>query len=150
MKSLGWNVIKPFSIFKVTIDDLIPGSRYKFRIKSENSYGISEPGEESDPFDVGGVSSDRFVIVKRTLHDGDFLMKSNYYLQIVAKKALYVMWLLAKGKNCVIYKNVRKDMTFESFTPDKLGKIMIKKNEDSPKLITELHLNSDIDSFDVS
>ena len=41
-------------------------------------------------------------------------------------------------------------MIFESFTPDKLGKIMIKKNEDSPKLITELHLNSDTDSFDVS
>merc|ERR1719189_1619696 len=43
----------------VTIDDLIPGSRYKFRIKSENNYGISNPGDESDPFDVGGVSSDR-------------------------------------------------------------------------------------------
>jgi len=37
----------------VTIDDLIPGSRYKFRIKSENNYGISNPGDESDPFDVG-------------------------------------------------------------------------------------------------
>ena len=49
-------------MLQVTIDDLIPGSRYKFRIKSENSYGISEPGEESDPFDVGGASSDRFVL----------------------------------------------------------------------------------------
>ena len=39
-------------ILKVTIDDLIPGSRYKFRIKSENCYGISDPGEESDAFDV--------------------------------------------------------------------------------------------------
>lgn len=39
---------------------MIPGSRYKFRIKAENSYGITEPGDESDPFDVGGVSSDRF------------------------------------------------------------------------------------------
>ena len=45
----------------VTIDDLIPGSRYKFRIKAENSYGISEPGDESDPFDVGGVSADRYA-----------------------------------------------------------------------------------------
>ena len=44
------------------IDDLIPGSRYKFRIKAENSYGISDPGEESNPFDVGGVSADRFVV----------------------------------------------------------------------------------------
>ena len=40
---------------------MIPGSRYKFRIKAENSYGISDPGDESDPFDVGGVSSDRSV-----------------------------------------------------------------------------------------
>ena len=48
------------SISQVTIDDLIPGSRYKFRIKSENNYGISEPGDESDPFDVGGASADRY------------------------------------------------------------------------------------------
>ena len=52
-----------FIIFsQVTIDDLIPGSRYKFRIKSENNYGISEPGDESDPFDVGGASADRYEI----------------------------------------------------------------------------------------
>ena len=38
--------------FQVTIDDLIPGSRYKFRIKAENCYGISDPGDESDSFDV--------------------------------------------------------------------------------------------------
>ena len=30
-------------------------SRYKFRIKVENAYGISEASEESDAFDVGGV-----------------------------------------------------------------------------------------------
>ena len=29
--------------------------RYKFRIKVENAYGISEASEESDAFDVGGV-----------------------------------------------------------------------------------------------
>jgi len=46
----------------VTIDDLIPGSRYKFRIKSENAYGISDPGEESDPFDVGSCEQgERYV-----------------------------------------------------------------------------------------
>ena len=33
----------------------ILGSRYKFRIKVENAYGISEASEESDAFDVGGV-----------------------------------------------------------------------------------------------
>ena len=57
-----WLKAKTTKETQVTIDDLIPGSRYKFRIKSENSYGISEPGEESDPFDVGGASSDRFVL----------------------------------------------------------------------------------------
>ena len=29
--------------------------RYKFRIKVENAYGISDASEESDAFDVGGV-----------------------------------------------------------------------------------------------
>ena len=57
-----WLKAKTTKETQVTIDDLIPGSRYKFRIKSENSYGISEPGEESDPFDVGGASSDRLVL----------------------------------------------------------------------------------------
>ena len=53
----------------MSIEDLIPGSRcsylpgllrllmsllfrYKFRIKAENAYGISDESEESDPFDV--------------------------------------------------------------------------------------------------
>ena len=35
--------------------------RYKFRVKSENDYGISEPGEESDPFDVGATGENRCV-----------------------------------------------------------------------------------------
>lgn len=30
------------------LSDLIEGSEYKFRIKAENPYGMSEPGEESD------------------------------------------------------------------------------------------------------
>jgi hypothetical protein len=37
---------------QVCIVDLIPGSRYKFRIKAENAYGISDESQESDPFDV--------------------------------------------------------------------------------------------------
>ncbi len=50
-----WNVwlkAKNTKECQVVIDDLIPGSRYIFRVKAENDYGISEPGEESDPFDV--------------------------------------------------------------------------------------------------
>ena len=35
--------------------------RYKFRVKSENDYGISEPGEESDAFDVGATGENRCV-----------------------------------------------------------------------------------------
>ena len=53
---------------------MIPGSRYKFRIKAENNYGISEPGDESDPFDVGGVSSDRSVKLRFFIHFGVFLL----------------------------------------------------------------------------
>ncbi len=58
----------------MTIDDLIPGSRYKFRIKSENSYGISDPGEESNPFDVGGVSSDRSVALILSIKSSVFFL----------------------------------------------------------------------------
>jgi len=50
-----WLKAKTTKDCEVGIEDLIPGSRYKFRIKAENAYGISEESEESDPFDVGGV-----------------------------------------------------------------------------------------------
>jgi len=50
-----WLKAKTTKDDQVTIEDLIPGSRYKFRIKAENAYGISDGSEESDPFDVGGV-----------------------------------------------------------------------------------------------
>lgn len=50
-----WLKAKTTKDCQVNIEDLIPGSRYKFRIKAENAYGISEESEESDPFDVGGV-----------------------------------------------------------------------------------------------
>jgi len=47
-----WLKAKTTKECQVTIEDLIPGSRYKFRIKAENAYGISDESEESDPFDV--------------------------------------------------------------------------------------------------
>jgi len=49
-----WLKAKTTKDTQVVIEDLIPGSRYKFRIKAENAYGISEESEESDPFDVHG------------------------------------------------------------------------------------------------
>ena len=58
-----WNVwlkaktLKSASATQTNIEDLIPGSRYKFRIKADNDYGISEPSDESDPFDVGPNAS---------------------------------------------------------------------------------------------
>jgi len=50
-----WLKAKTTKDCQVTIEDLIPGSRYKFRIKAENVYGISDESEESDPFDVAGA-----------------------------------------------------------------------------------------------
>ena len=50
-----WLKAKTTKECQANIEDLIPGSRYKFRIKVENAYGISEASDESDPFDVGGV-----------------------------------------------------------------------------------------------
>ena len=47
------------------IDDLIPGSRYKFRIKAENDYGISDPGKESAPFDVAGGATAAAAAIDR-------------------------------------------------------------------------------------
>lgn len=31
-----------------TLGDLIEGSEYKFRVKAENPYGVSDPGDESE------------------------------------------------------------------------------------------------------
>ncbi|KAL1501725.1 hypothetical protein ABEB36_007001 [Hypothenemus hampei] len=48
---LGWNVwLKAATSRQLTtrLGDLIEGSEYKFRIKAESPYGVSEPSEESD------------------------------------------------------------------------------------------------------
>ena len=48
---IGWNVwLKAASCRQTTttLNDLIEGSEYKFRIKAENPYGISDPSEHSD------------------------------------------------------------------------------------------------------
>lgn len=47
---LGWDVwLKALSTRQLTatINDLIAGSEYKFRVKAESPYGLSEPSEES-------------------------------------------------------------------------------------------------------
>nr|CAD7256197.1 unnamed protein product [Timema shepardi] len=48
---LGWNVwLKAATCRQMTttLGDLIEGSEYKFRIKAESPYGVSDPSEESD------------------------------------------------------------------------------------------------------
>lgn len=48
---IGWNVwLKATTTrtLSTTLHDLIEGSEYKFRVKAENPYGISEPSEESE------------------------------------------------------------------------------------------------------
>ncbi|XP_065361285.1 titin homolog [Calliphora vicina] len=48
---IGWNVwLKAATTrsLSTTLHDLIEGSEYKFRVKAENPYGLSEPSEESD------------------------------------------------------------------------------------------------------
>ncbi|XP_059613730.1 titin-like isoform X2 [Phlebotomus argentipes] len=48
---VGWNVwLKATTTrqLSTTLNDLIEGSEYKFRVKAENPYGMSEPSQESD------------------------------------------------------------------------------------------------------
>ncbi|XP_037933060.1 muscle M-line assembly protein unc-89 [Teleopsis dalmanni] len=48
---VGWNVwLKAATTrsLSTTLHDLIEGSEYKFRVKAENPYGLSDPSEESD------------------------------------------------------------------------------------------------------
>lgn len=48
---IGWNVWLKAATCRqlaVTLNDLIEGSEYKFRVKAENPYGVSEPSEESE------------------------------------------------------------------------------------------------------
>ncbi|XP_053952592.1 muscle M-line assembly protein unc-89 [Anastrepha ludens] len=48
---VGWNVwLKAATTrsLSTTLHDLIEGSEYKFRVKAENPYGVSEPSEESE------------------------------------------------------------------------------------------------------
>ncbi|KAK8746932.1 hypothetical protein OTU49_016903 [Cherax quadricarinatus] len=48
---VGWDVWLKAASSRITwtqLSDLIVGSEYRFRIKAENAYGVSEPGEESD------------------------------------------------------------------------------------------------------
>lgn len=48
---VGWDVwLKAITSrqTKATLSELIEGSEYKFRVKAENPYGVSEPSEHSD------------------------------------------------------------------------------------------------------
>ncbi|GLH01380.1 Uncharacterized protein GBIM_07535, partial [Gryllus bimaculatus] len=48
---IGWNVwLKAATCrqLSTTLEDLIEGSEYKFRVKAENPYGVSDPSDESE------------------------------------------------------------------------------------------------------
>ncbi|XP_031789495.1 titin homolog isoform X2 [Nasonia vitripennis] len=48
---IGWDVwLKAVTCRQITatLNDLIEGSEYRFRVKAENPYGVSDPSEESD------------------------------------------------------------------------------------------------------
>ncbi|KAJ8687544.1 hypothetical protein QAD02_023338 [Eretmocerus hayati] len=48
---IGWDVWLKAATCRqtsATLNDLIEGSEYRFRVKAENPYGLSDPGEESD------------------------------------------------------------------------------------------------------
>uniref|UniRef100_A0A182PH85 Titin n=1 Tax=Anopheles epiroticus TaxID=199890 RepID=A0A182PH85_9DIPT len=48
---VGWDVwLKAATVRQLTatLSDLIEGSQYRFRVKAENPYGLSDPSEESD------------------------------------------------------------------------------------------------------
>lgn len=53
----GWNVwLKAITTrqLSTTLNDLIEGSEYKFRVKAENPYGLSDPSSESDTVNIPG------------------------------------------------------------------------------------------------
>lgn len=48
---IGWDVwLKATTCRQLTttLGELIEGSEYRFRVKAENPYGVSDPSEESD------------------------------------------------------------------------------------------------------
>lgn len=48
---VGWDVWLKAAASRITwtqLADLIVGSEYRFRVKAENAYGVSDPGEESE------------------------------------------------------------------------------------------------------
>lgn len=48
---LGWDVWLKVATCRqtsATLNDLIEGSEYRFRVKAENPYGLSDPSEASD------------------------------------------------------------------------------------------------------
>lgn len=55
---IGWGVWLKAATCRtltVTLNDLIPGSEYKFRVKAENPYGVSDPSVESNVLFVPDV-----------------------------------------------------------------------------------------------
>lgn len=68
----GWNVwLKAATTRQLTatLNDLIEGSDYKFRVKAENPYGLSEPSEESDTITIPGPKRDPTVNIYEIEND---------------------------------------------------------------------------------
>lgn len=66
---VGWDVwlkVATCRQLAITLNDLIAGSKYKFRVKAENPYGVSDPSEESEvvfiPDPTRGITKDMLNI----------------------------------------------------------------------------------------
>lgn len=68
----GWNVwLKAATTRQLTttLNDLIEGSEYKFRVKAENPYGLSEPSAESDVITIPGPKRDPTIHIYEVDND---------------------------------------------------------------------------------
>ena len=68
---------------KATLSELIEGSEYKFRVKAENPYGVSEPSEESDVIFIPDIKRGYvdFIIkgLNKTTHNYLIIHYLNFY-----------------------------------------------------------------------
>lgn len=81
---VGWDVwLKAITSrqTKATLSELIEGSEYKFRVKAENPYGMSEPSEESDVIFIPDLKRGYIQLLIKQLRTNVTFVKS-YNIQI--------------------------------------------------------------------